>query len=1474
MEESKRVLLERGQSIHLAIDTNGNGAQEFIVQSVIGEGGSSVCYDAIRVRDGLPGKLKEFYPIDAVAGSREWYYSLERCADGQLIPKGGTIRKFNEMCEDYLSTYATLNQVMVDNPQNQVLKNYIQNGEVLYGIVAEKASTSIPSCRQFGATVYIWSPGIMGQGFDVYLMDVRKNPSQNANFKLRDILNTIYTLTDCIRALHTAGLMHLDIKPSNFLVPFDSKNGINTNSVSLFDINTLYSVSSDVPRMAGTEGFRAPEVFRGKADNRSDIYSIGAMLFNALVILDDIPDGIYRDDYYQDIDRMVKHSALIKHSTASTKLISLIANIIKKCLARNPGDRYSSCSNLLDCLESAKDQAKINAGNPKVIGQNQKLAVVDVNEKGINSPSIVIQKMLYDHPLYEALEPGQKDINVLVIGSGTYGQKFIDLCLQAGQMKGYNLQITAVSNTPDEDRQAYLQFRPALSRFVNVNGSMDKDPRAYGSLSFISLNEACQYQGTDILHFERGKNKPANSRLIAEIINSSVDSETTYDYIFIALGSSTLNQEIAQLCEKETQYWGKSVRCPICYISELAKKKTRINRNSMLYSVHVNEPITPETINPILEQMAFNTDISWNSSLNIDVKASFEKFRKDEYRYGASLAYALSIPYKLFSIGIVLQNETKPFSQDQFPGFVLAKDVMEAANEFSSEILEKKDSDEEAKKKFNTLVCLEHQRWVLSLVCEAWDAPLDEKGQLDLGRCVSEGTVKNKSKLTHPCIVFSTEDTPLNDPLYENNGRQKWDDPKIDPQLDELDKMSVELHQRFQERASSFKSTNPLQGEDILAIEMLIASTEDRVQRAFKQFVFCLKNILNGVESYTKQFDYYKQCFVDELVHVTDETKRDVSARLNLISKAFFPVIEANLYRNYKANDEILVDKIPFIMTYHFQDTMALAFEDGKYQNGRNEAVFTNVAAATILCPENILYLYTYTTDTKLDLLINKMSAVINYLGKRKVHSKVSLAVAFPAGISNNRRDKLQKALEKLKEDKQADANASFVSYEILDCENTEEAISNFLRVMKNNNVSLFDGSTALFDSALDNVAFLTQLCNNQLPYFEFDWRHKEFTRHLNCEYLRYIHDNSSIRINDMFALMNAEDTSFNLPEFADDYTTLWGIYTGSDTPGSRFENCVGDWNRLCKLLEDYENKQKPIATIQIGKKPDGIKKTMTYLLPEYAYKTVKAILSKLVDYKAINSESSVSGYTSENCKVEITADAEYESAFNQLFARPEILLGYYGLDAIKRVEYSGEYVQFVYRNMKVCELNLDPDSRGRHEHLLKILRKLNQHHYICQFTQNATEPHIVSFEYTSPRIKKLLTSAGEILEIYTYYQILSTGYFDDVACGYEFRWQDGEVKNELDIVATKGFRSIIVECKAVQKLDLEYYHKLHSIAEHFGIGTIKVLVGNTYRKNDIVLTASNKMQRSRGNQLNIVTVSDEGKIVNIGQTLNNLMDK
>jgi hypothetical protein len=359
-----------------------------------------------------------------------------------------------------------------------------------------------------------------------------------------------------------------------------------------------------------------------------------------------------------------------------------------------------------------------------------------------------------------------------------------------------------------------------------------------------------------------------------------------------------------------------------------------------------------------------------------------------------------------------------------------------------------------------------------------------------------------------------------------------------------------------------------------------------------------------------------------------------------------------------------------------------------------------------------------------------------------------------------------------------------------------------------------------------------------------------------------------------MFALMNAEDTRFHFPEFADDYEILWDIYTGKNIPEYTFDEGVGNWNNLVSLLSEYEKRQKPLATIFLDKKTDPTLQKMVYVLPEYAYKAVQAIIGKLINMQAISERSNVCGYTSENCKVEIIANGCYEGAFNSVFARPEILHSFYGMNVIMDQHDGEDRIRFVYTSMEVKDLDLEADGKNNGKYYYDILDRLEKQHFIRNLTRSQEHPWIVSFEYISARIKKLLTSVREILKIYTYYQLLNTGYFDDVACGYEFRWQEGGVKNELDIVAVKGFCSVIAECKAVQKLELDYYHKLHSIAEHFGIGTRKVLIGNlySYKADDILLGKVNQMQQSRGKQLGIVTVSDEEGIVKIGQTLKNLM--
>ena len=94
--------------------------------------------------------------MDEAAGDGVWCESLKRLPDGQLIPEPGMDARFGRMCRDYLDTYRLLRNVMADHPENEVLKNYIQQGEILYGYCGGREGSAAEAGQK--ATVYIWSP--------------------------------------------------------------------------------------------------------------------------------------------------------------------------------------------------------------------------------------------------------------------------------------------------------------------------------------------------------------------------------------------------------------------------------------------------------------------------------------------------------------------------------------------------------------------------------------------------------------------------------------------------------------------------------------------------------------------------------------------------------------------------------------------------------------------------------------------------------------------------------------------------------------------------------------------------------------------------------------------------------------------------------------------------------------------------------------------------------------------------------------------------------------------------------------------------------------------------------------------------------------------------------------------------------------------------------------------------------------------
>jgi serine/threonine-protein kinase len=150
-------------------------------------------------------------------------------------------------------------------------------------------------------------------------------------------------------------IIHRDIKPSNILVVQDSSLG---ELVKIFDfgIAKLQSDDTPSPSFMGTLAYSSPEQIEGKQlDNRSDIYSLGVMMFEMLT--GEIPvmaethsfAGWYKAHHYQP-------PKSFKSVNATLKLPSAIEDLVMSCLAKSPSDRPPSAADILETLETLEER--------------------------------------------------------------------------------------------------------------------------------------------------------------------------------------------------------------------------------------------------------------------------------------------------------------------------------------------------------------------------------------------------------------------------------------------------------------------------------------------------------------------------------------------------------------------------------------------------------------------------------------------------------------------------------------------------------------------------------------------------------------------------------------------------------------------------------------------------------------------------------------------------------------------------------------------------------------------------------------------------------------------------------------------------------------------------------------------------------------------------------------------------------------
>ncbi len=167
----------------------------------------------------------------------------------------------------------------------------------------------------------------------------------NKPLNLDEILGIIIPITSALAYAHKNGILHRDIKPENIMI---SKNG----DPKLMDFGLAKALDrpgiTRAGTIVGTPAYLSPESALGKeADNRSDLYSLGCVLY---YMSTGRPPFTVNDTIKLIYSHI--HDYPAQPSRINNNIPRQLDSIIMKLLKKNPDERFQSADELLYALKA------------------------------------------------------------------------------------------------------------------------------------------------------------------------------------------------------------------------------------------------------------------------------------------------------------------------------------------------------------------------------------------------------------------------------------------------------------------------------------------------------------------------------------------------------------------------------------------------------------------------------------------------------------------------------------------------------------------------------------------------------------------------------------------------------------------------------------------------------------------------------------------------------------------------------------------------------------------------------------------------------------------------------------------------------------------------------------------------------------------------------------------------------------------
>jgi|GEM_PF-1224119 len=199
--------------------------------------------------------------------------------------------------------------------------------------------------------------------FDQWLLLHDRNSAEGR----REIVLAIESIAEALEHAHRAGVIHRDVKPTNILMdrqgrPYLADFGI----ARMLDTGNAHETLAG----AGTAAYMSPEqiaAVRDEIDHRSDVFSLGVVLYEALV--GQLP---FKGRSGEEIKESIRKTDPVKPRSIVRSLPRDLEVICGKAMEKKPEDRYPTVGHMAADLRAWMDGKPILARPPSLIQRSVK----------------------------------------------------------------------------------------------------------------------------------------------------------------------------------------------------------------------------------------------------------------------------------------------------------------------------------------------------------------------------------------------------------------------------------------------------------------------------------------------------------------------------------------------------------------------------------------------------------------------------------------------------------------------------------------------------------------------------------------------------------------------------------------------------------------------------------------------------------------------------------------------------------------------------------------------------------------------------------------------------------------------------------------------------------------------------------------------------------------------------------------------